>query len=116
MTLRGCVNPPATLTDFQPGAVFMGKWRLETPAHEVGTPVCTGPGVEVGRTVVLRVVGFEEVGVGPTLVALLDWMGLSGTRFASTSLSKFSFCPSERSRYQCPNFEWTLKVDRLFAG
>lgn len=101
---RGCIKSPATLTAFHPGAVEWVKWKADTPEHDDGIPLCTGPGVEVGRTLVLSVVvGEEAVGIGLEIGALLEGGGVSGIKFADTSLSKSVFFPSDKSRVQWPN-------------
>jgi hypothetical protein len=103
------------LTALHPEAVKAGEWSF-SPEQFKGTLVEDGAGiaVELGNTLVLSVLGVEGVEVvGGTL---LEGVGTLGTRFASTSLSKPAFWPSERSKVQCPNDECTLNVDLLFAG
>lgn len=98
VTPRGCVRPPATFTALQPGAVRTGKWRAGTPEQVVGIPVCMGPGLEVGKTVVTSVVGCADVVVALTGTELVG--GATTARFAATSRSKLAFWPRDRSKVQ----------------
>lgn len=97
----GCVKPPATLTAFQPLAVRLEKCSGDTPEQEEGIPDWTGPGVELGLTLVLNVLEGAIVGEE---VAFGEPLGVGGalppTKFAATNLSKSVLWPWERSSVQ----------------